>query len=121
MKLHRVNLLEEMIGQVKDETLLKHHLRYTYIGEKGDDVDGVLREVYAAFRTEQMDHTAEGEDRRVPSLCPKWQEEEWKSIVRIFPVAFPLLLQLHTFFDANEVSDDVESLPILCKSVRKEI
>lgn len=30
-----------------------------------------------------MDHTAEGEELRVPSLSPKWQEEEWKSIGRI--------------------------------------
>lgn len=70
VKLHRVNLLEEVIGQFKDEILLKHNLRYTYIDEKGADVDGISRDVYAAFWTELMDHTAEGEDLRVPSLCP---------------------------------------------------
>lgn len=117
VKLHRVNLLEEMIGQFKDEILLKHNLRYTYIDEKGADVDGISRDVYAAFWTELMDHTAEGEDLRVPSLCPKWQEEEWKSIGRIllkgfqdhgyFPCRLSPAFAVALIFGENEVSDDV--------------
>lgn len=50
------------------------------IDEKGADADGVSRDVYPAFWTELLDHTAEREELRVPSLCPKWQEEEWKSM-----------------------------------------
>ncbi|XP_061621361.1 uncharacterized protein LOC133473909 [Phyllopteryx taeniolatus] len=72
IKFHRVHLLEEMISQFKDAALLKHHLKYTYIDEKGADADGVSRGVYAAFWTEFMDHTAEGEDVRVPTLSPRW-------------------------------------------------
>ena len=49
IKLHRVNLLEEMIRQLKDPALLKLSLKYTYIDEKGADADGVSRDVYAAF------------------------------------------------------------------------
>lgn len=47
VKLYWVNLLEEMIGQFKDEIL------------------------DAAFWAELMGHTAEGADPRLPSLCPK--------------------------------------------------
>lgn len=71
----RVNPPEEMSNQFKDSVLLKHPLKYTCIDEKGADVDGVSRDVYAAFWMEFIDHTAEGEDMRVPSLSPKWQEE----------------------------------------------
>lgn len=45
IRLHRVNLLEEMIGQFKDEILLKHNLRYTYIDESGADTDSISRDV----------------------------------------------------------------------------
>lgn len=117
IKLHRVNLLEEMISQFKDSTLLKHPLKYTYIDEKGADADGVSRDVYAAFWTEFMDTTAEGEDLRVPSLSPKWQEEEWKSIGRIllkgfqdhgyFPCRLAPVFTVALIFGENEVSDDM--------------
>lgn len=117
IKLHRVNLLEEMINQFKDSALLKHNLTYTYIDEKGADVDGVSRDVYAAFWTELLDHTAEGEDQRIPSLCPKWQEEEWKSIGRIllkgfqdhgyFPCRLSPAFTVALIFGESEVSDDV--------------
>ena len=117
IKLHRVNLLEEMIAQLKDSALLKHSLRYTYIDERGADHNGVSRDVYAAFWTQLLDHTAEGEDLRVPSLCPKWQEEEWKSIGRIllkgfqdhsyFPCRLSPAFAVSLIFGENEVSDDV--------------
>ncbi|CAK6970324.1 uncharacterized protein LOC125891993 isoform X1, partial [Scomber scombrus] len=40
IKLHRVNLLEGMISQFKDQALLKHRLKY-YIHEKGANADGI--------------------------------------------------------------------------------
>lgn len=117
IKLHRVNLLDEMISQFKDPALLNHPLKYTFIDEKGLDAEGVSRDVYAAFWTEFMDHTAEGEDLRVPSLSPKWQEEEWKSIGRIllkgfqdhgyFPCRLAPVFTVALIFGENEVSDDM--------------
>ncbi|CAJ1069766.1 uncharacterized protein LOC119008776 isoform X1 [Xyrichtys novacula] len=117
IRLHRVNLLEEMIGQFKDAALLKHKLRYTYIDESGADADGISRDVYAAFWTELLDHTAEGEDQRIQSLCPKWQEEEWKSIERIllkgfqdhgyFPCCLSPAFTVALIFGEQEVSDGV--------------
>lgn len=106
-----------MIGQFKDAALLKHELRYTYIDERGANADGISRDVYAAFWTELLDHTAEGEDHRIPSLCPKWQEEEWKSIGRIqlkgfqdhgyFPCHLSPAFTVALIFGEREVSDDV--------------
>lgn len=40
-----------------------------------------------------MDSAAEGAEMRVPSLSPRWQEEEWKAVGRILDQGyFPLRL-----------------------------
>ncbi|KAL7404093.1 hypothetical protein ABVT39_009499 [Epinephelus coioides] len=39
LKLHRVNLLEEMICQFKDESILKYPLKFAFINERGADAD----------------------------------------------------------------------------------
>lgn len=101
LKLHRVNLLEEMICQFKDESILKHPLKFSFINERGADADGVSRDAYAAFWTEFLDSAAEGAEMRVPFLTPKWQEEEWKAVGRILAKGFldqeyfPLRLAQH--------------------------
>ncbi|KAM4562116.1 uncharacterized protein PAE49_010719 isoform 1-T2 [Odontesthes bonariensis] len=83
VRLHRVTLLDELIAQFKDEAMMTYSVKYSFIDEMGADADGVSRDVYAAFWTEFLDCAAEGADVRVPSLSPKWQEEEWKSVGRI--------------------------------------
>ncbi|XP_076880222.1 uncharacterized protein LOC143528391 [Brachyhypopomus gauderio] len=88
IRLHRATLLEEMISQFKDPAILSHPLTYSFIDEKGADADGVSRDVYSAFWSEFLDCSAEGEEMRVPSLCPKYQEEEWRSIGRILAKGF---------------------------------
>ncbi|XP_073808037.1 uncharacterized protein isoform X2 [Danio rerio] len=117
IKLHRVNILEEMITQFKDPALLGYPLKYIYIDEKGDDADGVSRDVYAAFWSEFLDNTAEGEEFRVPSLSPKWQEEEWKSMGRIllkgfqdhgyFPCRLSPVFTVALIFGENQVSNEM--------------
>lgn len=117
IKLHRINLLEEMIWQFKDQTLLRQKLKFSFIDEKGADADGVSRDVYAAFWSEFMDRIAEGEEVRVPSLPNKWQQEEWKSIGRIllkgfkdhgyFPCRLAPAFSVALIFGENDVSDEM--------------
>lgn len=117
VKLHRVNLLEEMIQQFKDSKMIDHTLKFSYIDEKGADAAGISRDVYAAFWTEILDHACEGEDLRVPLLLPKWQEEEWKSIARIlvkgfkdhgyFPCRLAPVFAITVVFGENEVTNDM--------------
>lgn len=64
-----------------------------------------------------MDHTAEGGELSVPTLSPKWQEEEWKSIGRIllkgfqdrgyFPCRLAPAFTVALVFGENEVSNDM--------------
>ncbi|XP_023808456.1 uncharacterized protein LOC111946974 [Oryzias latipes] len=88
IKLHRTMLMDELITQFKDPSLLTCPLKFSFIDEIGADADGVSRDVYSAFWTEFLDSAAEGQDMRVPLLSPKWQEEEWKSVGRILVKGF---------------------------------
>ncbi len=49
IKLHRITLLDEMIGQFKDPRLITYKLKYSIIDEMGADEDGVSRDVYSGF------------------------------------------------------------------------
>lgn len=82
VKLHQATLVE-LIAQFKDEAMMSYSVKYSFIDEMGADADGVSWDVYTAFWTEFLDCAAEGADVRVPSLSPKWQEEERKSVDRI--------------------------------------
>ena len=46
VKLHRVNLLEELITQFKDEAMISCSVKYSVIDEICADMDGVSRDVY---------------------------------------------------------------------------
>ncbi|KAK7944967.1 hypothetical protein WMY93_000695 [Mugilogobius chulae] len=88
IKVHRANLLDELISQFTDPTLLTCPLKFSFIDEKGSDASGVSRDVYSAFWTEFYDYATEGQDMRVPALSSKRKEEEWKSIGRILVKGF---------------------------------
>ncbi|XP_061610704.1 uncharacterized protein LOC133468616 isoform X2 [Phyllopteryx taeniolatus] len=117
VKLHRVTLLDELITQFKDEAVMTNSVKYSFIDEMGADADGVSRDVYAAFWTEFLDCAAEGADVRVPSLSPKWQEEEWKSVGRIlakglndhgyFPFRLAQAFTAAIIFGEHSVSSDL--------------
>ncbi len=49
IKLHRITLLDEMIGQFKDPRLITYKLKYSIIDKMGADEDGVSRDVYSGF------------------------------------------------------------------------
>jgi hypothetical protein len=81
--LHRANLFDEMIIQFKDPSILDYPLNYSMVNERGRDEDGVARDVYTVFWNESLDRAAEGAELRIPSLSPRWQEDEWKAVGRI--------------------------------------
>ncbi|XP_069125428.1 uncharacterized protein [Argopecten irradians] len=83
LKIHRVKILEDMLAAFKDPDILSIPLQMTFVNEAGVDNNGVSRDAYTAFWTEFLSRFAEGEEARVPSLNPQWQEEEWKSVGRI--------------------------------------
>lgn len=88
VRLHRVNILEEMVGHFKDPKILHCTLTFHFIDEMGADAQGVSRDAYSAFWSEFFEGAAEGEDVRVPLLSPKWKDEEWRAIGRILAKGF---------------------------------
>ena len=87
-RIHRVNLLDEMITLFKRESIMLESLSFEYINECGSDLNGVSRDVYASFWIEFFRRASEGEESRVPALNAKWQAEEWRSIGRILGKGF---------------------------------
>ncbi|XP_051922545.1 uncharacterized protein LOC127601386 [Hippocampus zosterae] len=99
IKLHRTNLLDELISKFIDPNLLVSPLTFVYINEIGADATVMSRDVYSAFWTEFFDYATEGQDMRVPILSPKRKEEEWKSVGRILMKGF----QDHGYFPCRLV------------------
>ncbi|KAL7403327.1 hypothetical protein ABVT39_027824 [Epinephelus coioides] len=133
VKLHRVTLLDELIARFKDDAMMSYSVKYSFINEMGADADGVSRDVYAAFWTEFLDCAVEGADVRVPSLSPKWQKEEWKSVGRIlakglkdhgyFPFRLAQAFTAAVIFGEHSVSPDllVDSLMLYLSQSERDL
>lgn len=133
IKLHRANLVDEMIGQFKNEAILSYHLKYSFFNERGADADGLARDVYAAFWTDFLDCAAEGAEMRVPILSPRWQEEEWKAVGRIlakgftdqgyFPLHFAPAFTTALIFGEHAVSAELlfESLLLYLSQCQRDL
>ncbi|KAL7401028.1 hypothetical protein ABVT39_021651 [Epinephelus coioides] len=116
-----------------DDAMMSYSVKYSFIDEMGADADGVSRDVYAAFWTEFLDCAAEGADERVPSLSPKWQKEEWKSVGRIlakglkdhgyFPFRLAQAFTAAVIFGEHSVSPDllVDSLMLYLSQSERDL
>lgn len=112
---------------------MKYPLKFAFVNEWGADADGVSRDAYAAFWTEFLDSAAEGAEMRVPSLSPKWQEEEWKAVGRIlakgfvdqgyFPLRLAPAFTTAVIFGEHAVSTDslFESLMLYLSQCEREL
>lgn len=133
IKLHRANLVDEMVGQFKNEAILSYHLKYSFFNERGADADGLSRDVYAAFWTDFLDCAAEGAEMRVPILSPRWQGEEWKAVGRIlakgfmdqgyFPLHFAPAFTTALIFGEHAVSAELlfESLLLYLSQCQRDL
>ncbi|CAG2184717.1 unnamed protein product [Mytilus edulis] len=83
LRIHRVNVLNELISHFKSANILNLKFKFEFVNECGSDVSGVSRDVYSSFWNIFLLKSAEGEEARVPCLASKWQNEEWKAIGRI--------------------------------------
>lgn len=133
IKLHRANLVDEMIGQFKNEAIFSYHLKYSFFNERGADANGLARDVYAAFWSDFLDCAAEGAEMKVPTLSPRWQEEEWKAVGRIlakgfmdqgyFPLRFAPAFTTALIFGEHAVSAELlfESLLLYLSQCQRDL
>ena len=83
LKVHRVNIVKEMIGFFKNEEIMQRNIQFSFMDEVGYDATGVSREAYTIFWENFMASSADGETYRIPALNPDFALEEWQSIGRI--------------------------------------
>ncbi|KAK3097777.1 hypothetical protein FSP39_013093 [Pinctada imbricata] len=88
VRIHRVNLLNEMIVIFKEPSIVSETIKFQFINESGSDLNGVSRDVYSSFWIEFFRRASEGEETRVPAINSHWQSEEWKAIGRILAKGF---------------------------------
>ena len=62
LRIHRVNVLSEMVEIFKSEDILASHVKFELVDEAGADATGVSREVYSEFWKMFMSSLADGEE-----------------------------------------------------------
>ena len=123
VRIHRINIHKDMLDAFKRPEILEEEIKFRYIGERGQDESGVSRDAYASFWKQFCDNHAEGEDERVPAICPDYGQEEWLAIGRVLVKGFlehkvfPLQLS-ETFFCAMLFGEESVSHSLLLKSYR---
>ena len=83
IRIHRSNILSEMIQVFKDPVIITRTLQYIFVEELGRDAKGVSRDVYAAFWEAFLLKFTDGEDFRIPVLSNSLGDAEWESVGRI--------------------------------------
>ncbi|XP_063953310.1 uncharacterized protein LOC135153622 [Lytechinus pictus] len=88
VKLHRCIVITELLCNFKAPDMMTSPLKFEFVDELGIDAEGVSRDVYTIFWKQFFEMYADGEDFRVPGLCPELGPEEWKAVGRILVKGF---------------------------------
>ena len=68
--LHRCNIQSELIQTFKDPEIMQSSLIFKFHDEKAEDASGVSRDAHSSLWEAFKLRSTEGEDERVPLLCP---------------------------------------------------
>lgn len=114
LRLHRVNIIHDMVEQFKDASVVEARLSVIFVDECGIDASGVARDAYSGFWEDFFLNCAEGEIEYVPALQPEYGKEEWEAVGRIllkgyqdhgfFPVKLSLAFAVCLLHGENKVT-----------------
>ncbi|MGH0135161.1 UNVERIFIED_CONTAM: hypothetical protein FKN15_001101 [Acipenser sinensis] len=114
LTLHRVIILQDMLGEFKDSNILNASLTIEFVDEAGSDVSGISRDAYSAFWEAFFQNFAEEEYERVPALYPEYGKEEWEAVGRIllkgyldqsyFPIQLSLAFAVGLVYGESEIT-----------------
>ncbi|KTG34398.1 hypothetical protein cypCar_00035369 [Cyprinus carpio] len=117
LRLHRVNIIHDMIEQFKDASFVETRLSVLFVDECGIDASGVARDAYSSFWEAFFLNCADGETDCAPALRPEYGKEEWEVVGRIllkgyqdhgfFPVKLSLAFAVCLFHGENKVTPDM--------------
>ena len=88
VRVHRCRDVTELVCIFKAPDMMAAPLKFQFVDELGKDAAGVSRDVFTTFWKLFFETYADGEEFRVPGLCPELGQEEWKAIGRIFVKGF---------------------------------
>ncbi|MGH0161452.1 UNVERIFIED_CONTAM: hypothetical protein FKN15_063726 [Acipenser sinensis] len=77
-----------MIAVLKADDTIQMPVKVAFVDEAGSDAAGVSREAFTEFWNSFFCTSANGEDVRVPALCPEYGLEEWQAVGRILVKGF---------------------------------
>lgn len=118
IKIRRSTIMEDMINEFRDETIMNAHIKAVMINgfgkeELGVDNGGVFRDALSAFWSIFYDSCTVGEAERVPVIRHDFKEGEWEAIGRImvkgyqevkyFPVLLNKVFIFSTIFDGKDI------------------
>ena len=87
LKLHRVNVKEDMISAFKDPSIVDCQLRVVIIDSKGNEEMGtgigVVRDAFSLFWKEVYDSLFIGENERVLFIRHDYSRSDWEAIARV--------------------------------------
>lgn len=116
IRIHRVRIEQEMIGNFLDPSIMFDQLKFVFVDEKGIDVSGVSREAYVTFWDEFMKSSTKGELERIPLVKPAMQKDEWEAVGRImakgfidndlFPLKLSKVFTLATVYGEDAITSD---------------
>jgi len=88
IRIHRSNVLNEMVSYFKTPGIIDTPLSFTFVNEIGSDVSGISREAYSLFWKDFFCSNADGERSRVPVINSQWGAQEWESVGGYFGKGF---------------------------------
>lgn len=117
IRIRRTMLQADMITNFKDPAVIEQTVTFTFVDERGVDVQGVSRDAYTCFWEYFVSSSTKGEQERVPSIMPKFQKEDWMAIGRIlvkgfcdqgvFPIQISRAFFVAMLYGEREVSQDL--------------
>ncbi|KAK7157036.1 hypothetical protein R3I94_006940 [Phoxinus phoxinus] len=117
LRLHRVNIIHDMVEQFKDASVVEARLSVIFVDECGIDASGVARDAFSGFWEAFFLNCADGEIECVPALKPEYGKEEWEAVGRIllkgyqdhgfFPVKLSLAFVVCLLHGENKVTPDM--------------
>ena len=119
VKIHRLNVKQDMINAFKDHSIINCDLTFVFIDGRGNEEKGsgigVVRDALSLFWKEVYDSLLIGENERVPFIRHDYNRSDWEAIARVLLKGYrmcqylPLLISKtfmsYVLFGESSISD----------------
>ena len=87
IKIHRLNVKQDMIDAFKDPSIMDRNLTFVFIDGRGNEEKGsgigVVRDALSLFWKEVYDSLLIGENERVPFIRHNYNRLDWEAVARV--------------------------------------